>query len=227
MSLHLQFDVTVGPLDKNGYRAVELHSLRIQLPEELEQAQPTLREQAKPALRGQDIQWDAKKEKGAEKENGLSAGNNTEYDVASPCYTWTDEHVRSAKQEKLGELLWPIVLRSYGLSPNEVSSFFGTYQAFLASSIYRSPESHREKSIYRLMEWYVDVHLHLMKTTEWSQEEKETLKRRHLLRRLIDCRKVPWSSHYMEAYLEWSKGCRPGMNRYQKMVLFVETFFDA
>ena len=218
------------------------------MPEELEEANPTLRDQATPTLRDQakptlreeaTKQWgmdkSVQKEKREEKEEGKEKekekekekGNNTEYEAASPRYTWTDEHVRSAKQEKLGELLWPIALRSYGLSVNEVSSIFGTYQAFLASTIYRSPESHREKSICRLMEWYIDVHLHLMKTSEWTEEEKETLKRRHLLRRLIDCRKVPWSSHYMEAYLEWSKGCRQGMNRYQKMVMFVETFFDA
>ena len=36
MSLHLQLDVTFGPLDKDGHRTIELHSLRIQLPEELE-----------------------------------------------------------------------------------------------------------------------------------------------------------------------------------------------
>ena len=224
MPLHPQLDVTFGPLDKDGHRTIELHSLRIQLPEELEKDTTHW---------GMDksVQKEEGKEKemgkGKEIEEGKEEGNNTEYEAASPRYTWTDEHVRSAKQEKLGELLWPIALRSYGLSVNEVSSIFGTYQAFLASTIYRSPESHREKSICRLMEWYIDVHLHLMKTSEWTKEEKEALKRRHLLRRLMDCRKVPWSSHYMEAYHEWSKGCRQGMNRYQKMVMFVETFFDA
>lgn len=214
LNLNLNLDVTFGVTETNGYPVIHLESLRIQLPEELEGGRHTMTK---------------KEKKGAEqkeKEVSGSTRDSTEYVAASPAFTWTDEHVRSAKQERFGEWLWPIMLRNYGITEENVSPVFGQYKSFLGSRMYRFPELYPHHSLSGLMEWYVETHLHVMKRSGVvTIEEKEEVKRRQMLRQFFLRRNLTWSAHYLEVYLQWSKGCRTGMNRYQKMEAFMETFF--
>jgi hypothetical protein len=227
MSLHLQLDVTFGPLDQEGHRTVELHSLRIQLPEELEGViQGAGVKKEKKALRQAVEAVKAVEAVEAVEEKQPLEHAPTEYEAASPRFTWTDEQVRSAKQERFGELLWPVVLRSYGLTGSDLSPVFSTYKAFLGSRMYRMPHLYPHHSLCGLMEWYIEEHFHLMKNKMWTEEEREQLRRRHMLRRMFLNHNLTWSVEYVEVYLEWSKGCRVGMNRYQKMRAFLEMFFE-
>jgi hypothetical protein len=209
-SLHLNVDMTLGVTEKNGCSTLRLESLRICLPEELEEGRKTIVQSSTHEVMKKNPSGDA-----------------TEYVAASPAFTWTDEQVRSAKQERFGEWLWPVMLRNYGLTEAEASPVFGKYKGFLSSRVYRYPELYPHHSLSGLMEWYIEEHLPLMKNGGWTAEEKEGLKRRHLLRKFFLRRNLTWSANYIDVYLQWSKGCRPGMNRYQKMEAFMDAFFDA
>lgn len=192
--------------------------LRIQLPEELEYI---WKEKAK---RGQE-------EKGGQEEKERqgrgSADSCTEYVAASPRFTWTDEHVRCVKQDRFGERLWPVVLRTYGLTEENVSPKKGSYRAFLSSPYYLHSERYSHHSLRGLMEWYVEENLDGLRRDGMNMEEKEVVKRRKLLRSLFLQRNLTWSGDYLEVYQSWARENGVGMNRYRKMVTFLETFFDA
>ena len=190
--------------------------LRIQLPEELDQGK-------KGKKQGRGVEKE--KEDNDEKGQGR-CDSRTEYVAASPRFTWTDEHVRCAKQERFGELLWPVVLRSHGLTEEVVSPIFGTYRAFLSSRFYLHSEDYPHHSLRELMEWYVEENLPVLRRGGRTTEEKEGLKRRKLLRSLFLHRNLTWSGEYLEVYQEWARTYTGKLNRYQKMVRFLDTFFD-
>ena len=206
--LDLDFDVHLDSAGSKG--GMSLTSLRIQIPEQEACHTP---KKEKPVERKRQEQ-----EKVQEQEQEQE---DVEYVAVSPRYTWSDEQIHGIKQERFGELLWPVVLRSYGI--NDSTSRFATYSAFRQSAVSRHPENYPHHSFRELMEWYVEDHLHLLKRGEgWT----ENLKRRWLLRKRFQTQKLVWAPEYFEMYLVWSKGCRTGMNRYQKMEKFIGEFFD-
>lgn len=215
-TFQMQLDVSIGPMESDGYRSFHLHSLRIQLPEEIDSL---LSEKERLGQTTKDPREETKQH-----EDGSS--EDTEYVTASPRYTWSDENVRGIKQERFGELLWPMVLQKYGLTIH-TSRSFSTYSAFLKSSVYRHPQRYPHQSLNGLMEWYIEEHLHILKGKQNTQAEHEELKRRCLLRKFFLRHRLAWSPEYMDVYSEWSKRCRVGMNRYQKMEAFVKNFFDV
>lgn len=192
--------------------------LRIQLPEELEynRKNSSMRERGK-----------GKEQKQEQEREQKRADSCTEYVAASPRFTWTDEHVRCVKQEKFGERLWPVFLRTYGLTEDLLSPIVGTYKAFLSSHFYLHSERYPHHSLRGLMEWYVEENLSILRRGKRTAEEKEELKRRKLLRSLFLQRNLTWSGDYMEVYQDWARRNGMGMNRYRKMVAFLEAFFDA
>ncbi len=205
LNLNLDFDLH---LDSTGTKGdVCLKSLRIKIPDE---EPPHSTEKERPV---------EKKSQGQEKEQEQEQ-DDVEYVAVSPRYTWSDEQIRGIKQERFGELLWPIVLHSYGIT--DTTTHFATYSSFRRSAVCRHPQNYPHHSLRELMEWYIEDHLHLLKKGEtWT----ENLKRRWLLRRRFQERRLVWAPEYFEMYLTWSMGCRAGMNRYQKMEKFISEFF--
>jgi hypothetical protein len=218
MSLHLQFelefDLPSNPDSHFSHASLCLHSLRIQIPEQEAHHTP---KKEKPVEKKQQRQ----EEKQEQEQEQEQEDEHAEYVPMSPLYTWSDEQIRGIKQEQFGELLWPIVLRSYDIT--ESASHFATYPSFRQSAVRRHPENYPHHSLRELMEWYVEDHLHLLKKGEpWT----ENVKRRWLLRKCFQTKRLVWAPEYFEVYLTWSKGCRAGMNRYQKMEQFIKEFFD-
>jgi len=216
--------------------------LRIQLPEELESGKEVRRRGGKEGKRGkkergEEEEEEEEEEEGEEEEEEEEqkkgrggqerADSSTEYVAASPRFTWTDEHVRCAKQERFGELLWPIVLRTYGFTEEIVSPVFGTYKAFLGSRFYLHSERYPHHSLRGLMEWYVEENLLILRKGNIRAEEWEDMKRRKLLRSLFLKRNLTWSGEYLDVYREWARTHGAGLNRYRKMEHFLETFFGA
>lgn len=219
MALHLQFQLDLDlHLNSSGSKGdVCLKSLRIQIPEH----EPCLmtRKERPVEKKGQDK--GPKQEQRQKRDQESDDDENAEYVAMSPRYTWSDEQVRAVKQERFGELLWPIVLRSYGIT--ETISRFATYFAFRQSDISQHPERYPHHSLRGLMEWYIEEHLHHFKKGEmWTED----IKRRRLLCRRFQVRRLAWAPEYFEMYMVWSKGCRAGLNRYQKMERFISEFFD-
>jgi hypothetical protein len=214
--LHLDMDVTMGPMESDGHRSLHLHSLRIQLPEHLESVEPKKEKPVEKKRTGK---------KGEQEKRQEDEDDGAEYVAVSPLFTWSDEHARSMKQDQFGELLWPIVLRSYGLTESS-SRTFSTYRSFRDSVVARHPERYPHHSLRGLMEWYIEEHLPVLKrNTPWTMTEKENLTRRMLLRQRFMAHQLVWAPEYMEMYQTWSTGCQAGMNRYQKMEKFIATFF--
>lgn len=211
-SLHLQLDMNVT-LDSTGF--FHLESLRIQLPEELEPiSSVTEKEEPNETSKIVSVALSPKED-----------DDNTEYIPASPLYTWSDEHVIEIKRYQFGELLWPVILRSYGLaeSPSRRSS---TYSSFLQSYVFRHSEQYPHHSVSDLMKWYIEENFHILKANhKWTTEEKLNLERRRLLRQCFFARRIVWMPEYMNVYLEWSKSCSSTMNRYQKINKFISEFF--
>lgn len=209
--LHLDVDVSFDTTNQS----LQLHSLRIELPEEIgllwSDKEKKQREEVTPCKEKQQTKDDPE---------------GTEYVEASPRYTWSDENIRGIKQEQFGELLWPVVLHKYGLSVQSSRSF-STYSSFLKSNVYRYPQRYPHQSLHGLMEWYIEEHLHILRSGKMTVAEHEAFKRRRLLRQFFLSHHLTWSPEYMEVYMEWSKGCRAEMNRYQKMEAFIKNFFDV
>lgn len=203
--------------------------LRIQLPEELEYIWKEKAKRGREEKKGgrQEEEEGREEEEETERQGKEGTDSCTEYVAASPRFTWTDEHVRCVKQEKFGERLWPVVLRSYGVTEENVSLKRGSYRAFLSSPYYLHSERYSHHSLRGLMEWYVEENVDGLRRDGMSAEEKEVVKRRKLLRSLFLQRNLTWSGDYLEVYQVWARENGVGMNRYRKMVTFLETFFDA
>ena len=217
--LHLNMDVSMGPLEADGHRTLSIHSLRIQLPEHLEATLSMKKE--KPIEKRVEEKKETEKRKEEEDE-----WEEDEVVHASPRFTWSDEHVRSVKQERFGELLWPVMLRSYGFVQTDSYLFrtFATYKAFQRSDISRHPERYPHHTLYDLMVLYMEGLLPVLQGKSISPKEADNLKRRTLLRQRFASHRLVWSPDYMEMYLAWSVGCK-GMNRYQKIEQFIQEFF--
>lgn len=209
-SFQLQMNISFSPKHKDEYSSLYLHSLRINLPDEI----------------GSMISKNSKTCPIDTYYANESSNDDTEYVASSPCYTWSDDNVRSVKQEKFGELLWPIVLKDYKLTVNSFPSL-STYSAFIKSDIYQHSNRYPHNSIRDLMVYYIEEYIQIMKGKDIDHAERENLKRRCLLRKLFLYHRIVWSPEYMDVYMEWSKGCREGMNRYLKMDAFVKNFFDV
>lgn len=218
MSYHIQLNMTVESQN------VMIHDLRIQIPE--------------PNPVPMSERWSASKtnpvveEKGEEKESKY--GGDTEYVAVSPRYTWSDEHVRVNKQNRFGELLWPIVLASYGIEVTQDKPST-LYTSFLDSVMMKHPSRYPHHTLRDLMEYYIEESFHMMKG-QLRGEAKDIFERRVMLRRMVLERGMAWCPEYMDVYHTWrttlplrtsvmtGKLILP--NRYQKIRMFLDEFFE-
>lgn len=202
LQFHLDLDFDIHLDSAKSKPTISLASLRIQIP----QGEPHhSTEKERPV------------EKKKEQEQEQEQDDDVEYVPVSPRYTWSDEQIRGIKQERMEELLWPIILRSYGITDS--SSHFASYSSFRRSAVSRNSENYPHRSVRDLMIWYIEDHLHLLKKSEACTEN---LKRRWLLRKCYQKHNLAWLPEYFELYMAWSKGCHSGMNRHQKMEEFIK-----
>lgn len=223
----------MGPLEADGHRTLSIHSLRIQLPEHLEETLTVKKEkpiEKKVGEREKKVEKEVEKREKVEVED-KKAEDEDEWEEdevvhASPRFTWSDEHVRSVKQERFGELLWPVMLCSYPFIQTDSCLFrtFATYKAFQQSDMSRHPERYPHNTLHDLMVLYMEGLLPVLQGKSISPKEADNLKRRTLLRQRFASRRLVWSPVYMEMYLVWSVCCK-GMNRYQKIERFIQEFF--
>ena len=66
--LHFDMDVTMGPMESDGHRSLSIHSLRIQLPEELETAMSGVGTKERPIEKRTQERKEKKEEKKEEEE---------------------------------------------------------------------------------------------------------------------------------------------------------------
>lgn len=217
MSYHIQLNMTVESQN------VTIHDLRIQVPE----PRPV-------PVSERFVPLEQAKAKVEEKEES-KYGEHTEYVAVSPRYTWSDEHVRALKQDRFGELLWPVVLASYGIEITDKKPLT-RYASFRDSSMMKHSSRYPHHTLRDLMEYYIEDMMFALKG-RLPAEEKASFERRRLLRRMVLGRGMAWSPEYMEVYRVWRQaqplrtsqttGKPVIQNRYQTMRMFLDEFFES